>query len=102
MVWWPRARDEVVNRARATPSATLTSVAYPSRVVPSKNATVPVGVTAGRPPVSRTTAVNVTGLPMIDGLADDRRVTELARVPFATIVTLTGPDALGLKFPSPL
>ena|SRR5947207_14687606 len=102
MVWWPRARDEVVNRARATPSAILTSVAYPSRVVPSKNATVPAGVTAGVPPVSRTTAVNVTGLPTTDGLADDRSTTELARVPFATTVTVTGEDVLPAWPTSPL
>src|SRR5438046_1900604 len=102
MVWSPRARGEAANPARATRSATLTSGAYPSRLVPPKYAPVTAAARAGVPPVSRTTAVNVTGLPTTDGLADDRSTTELARVPFATTVTVTGEDVLPAWPTSPL
>src|SRR5436305_157792 len=62
---------EVLAVKVATPL--LLSVPVPSVVVPSRKVTVPVGVPL--PDVAATVAVNVTGWPNTDGLADEVKVT---------------------------
>ena len=65
------------------------TVAEPSRVVPSKNLTLPVGAVA---PVVVTTAVNVTFLPALTGFGEADSVVVVAA--FATASAAPG-DAGG-------
>ena len=53
----------------------------------SKNSTVPPGLRRGVGPVSRTVACRVTGLPVIQGLANDLGTTVDVRVPLAKMLT---------------
>src|SRR5271154_1201758 len=93
MVCEPAKSDEVVNDA-APPAR----VPFPMVAAPSRNVTVPVIV----PAVAEVTvAVNVTFVPVVDGLSDDARtvVVEAFAAPFTTCVS-TG-EVLAAKFASP-
>src|SRR6266702_5196364 len=66
----PTAREAVVSVAMPEES----SVPVPRLAAPSRNVTVPVGMPAGE----LTVAVNVTGWPKTDGLAEDTRAVVVA------------------------
>src|SRR5688572_13395880 len=74
------------------------SVAVPSSVLPSTNATVPVG--AGPPPSDNTTAASDARCPKAVGLfgATTNVKADAAR---SRTVTVTGADPLAMKLPSP-
>ena len=64
MEWAPTARLETINVAEP-----LGIGAVPSRVVPSRNCTVPVAEAGD------SAAVNVTGCPKLDGFAEEVNTT---------------------------
>jgi hypothetical protein len=78
--WLPVDKDDVENIA--LPPA---SVAVPSVVGPSRNVTVPVGVT----PELATVAVKVTDWPSAAGLTEELRVVVVATGPAVAMVPLT-------------
>jgi hypothetical protein len=85
MAWLPSPRLDVVNEADP-----LASVTVASGLLPSLNVTEPVGV----PALDVTVAVNVTGCPGADGLAElVRDVVEDAR----TTVSVAGAEVEPLK-----
>lgn len=96
--WVPTASDEVVNAA----CLFAFIVPVPIWVVPSRNATVPVGVPL--PVFGLTVAVKVTGCPKVAALPEDASAVEVATVwPVPCKVTLCGlPAALSVMVTAPL
>jgi hypothetical protein len=91
--WDPSVRLDVVRLAWPVPFRGT----VPSVVVPSTNATVPVGVPVpGATGV--TVAVNVTDCPSPDGFAEDTTVVVVAAV---FTVWVSADDVLPVKLPSP-
>jgi len=89
-LWLPTLRFDLVHIALPKPS----NCTEPhSVVVPSLNATVPVGV----PPAEVTVAVNVTVSPYVEGFGDDVSVV----VVVALTVCDTGAEVLERKLESP-
>lgn len=73
IAWVPAARDEELNVA----CACALSAPLPIWVIPSRNATVPVGV--GLPVFGLTVAVNVIGCPKVAGFEEDVSAVEVTR-----------------------
>jgi hypothetical protein len=92
MLWEPALNDEVLNVA-----VPPLSVPVPKVAVPSLNVTVPVGVPAPGD-TGATVAVNVTGWPKTEGLAEE---VTLVVVAAWLIVWLKAPEVLVVKFASP-